>query len=74
MTYSTEQIAELFPNIMDISDESLRDKVAAFLDGRLETPSPETLDCYLRERFDQSVIVGQLAALLEDPTPARRDP
>lgn len=29
MTYSTDQIAELFPNLMDIADAGLRDKVAA---------------------------------------------
>ena len=29
MAYSTKQIAELFPNIMDIKDAALRDKVAA---------------------------------------------
>jgi len=29
MTYTTNDIAELFPNIMDIQDESLRDAVAA---------------------------------------------
>lgn len=29
MTYTTDNIAELFPNIMDIQDESLRDAVAA---------------------------------------------
>ncbi|MCZ6836259.1 MAG: HD domain-containing protein [Planctomycetota bacterium] len=28
MTYSTDQIAQLFPNLMDISDADLRDKVA----------------------------------------------
>ena len=32
MTYTTKQIAELFPNIMDISDAGLRDKVAMVWD------------------------------------------
>ena len=37
MTYSTEQIAELFPNIMDISDAGLRDKVAMVWDEAITT-------------------------------------
>ncbi len=37
MTYTTEQIAELFPNIMDISDAGLRDKVALVWDEAITT-------------------------------------
>ncbi len=37
MTYTTKQIAELFPNIMDISDASLRDKVALVWDEAITT-------------------------------------
>ena len=37
MTYTTKQIAELFPNIMDISDLSLRDKVALVWDEAITT-------------------------------------
>jgi len=37
VTYTTEQIAELFPNIMDISDAGLRDKVATVWDEAITT-------------------------------------
>ena len=37
MTYTTKQIAELFPNIMDISDAGLRDKVAMVWDEAITT-------------------------------------
>ncbi len=37
MTYSTEQIAELFPNLMDIADEGLRNKVAAVWNEAITT-------------------------------------
>ena len=37
MTYSTDQIAELFLNLMDISDETLRDKVAAVWNEAITT-------------------------------------
>ena len=37
MTYTTEQIAELFPNIKDISDAGLRDKVALVWDEAITT-------------------------------------
>lgn len=37
MTYSTEQIAELFPNLMDIQDETLRNAVAAVWDEAITT-------------------------------------
>lgn len=37
MTYTTDQIAELFPNIMDISDASLRNKVALVWDEAITT-------------------------------------
>ncbi len=37
MAYSTTQIAELFPNIMDIKDSTLRDKVAAVWSESLST-------------------------------------
>ncbi len=37
MTYTTDDIATLFPNIMDISDATLRDKVAAVWDEAITT-------------------------------------
>ncbi|HEB61048.1 MAG TPA: HDIG domain-containing protein [Phycisphaeraceae bacterium] len=37
MTYSTEDIARLFPDIMKISDSDLRDKVAAVWDEAITT-------------------------------------
>ena len=37
MTYTTKQIAELFPNIIDISDAGLRDKVAMVWDEAITT-------------------------------------
>src|SRR3954471_10359567 len=37
MTYSTHQIAELFPDIMQIRDQGLRDKVAAVWSEALTT-------------------------------------
>jgi len=37
MTYTTQDIAELFPNLMDISDAALRDKIAAVWDEALTT-------------------------------------
>jgi len=37
MSYTTEQIAELFPPLMQIGDASLRDKVAAVWDEALAT-------------------------------------
>jgi putative nucleotidyltransferase with HDIG domain len=37
MAYTTEQIAELFPNLMDIKDARLRDKVAAVWNEALTT-------------------------------------
>ena len=37
MKYSTKDIAQLFPNLMDIRDSALRDKVAAVWDEALTT-------------------------------------
>ena len=37
MPMTTDQIAELFPNLMDISDADLRDKVAAVWSEAIET-------------------------------------
>jgi putative nucleotidyltransferase with HDIG domain len=37
MSYTTADIAELFPNLMDITDSDLRDKVAAVWDEALTT-------------------------------------
>ena len=37
MTYTTDQIAELFPNLMDIQDEGLRDAVAAVWNEAITT-------------------------------------
>jgi putative nucleotidyltransferase with HDIG domain len=37
MTYTTDQIAELFPDLMQITDSALRDKVAAVWDEAITT-------------------------------------
>jgi len=37
MAYSTEQIAELFPSLLDIRDETLRDRVATVWSEAIET-------------------------------------
>ena len=37
MIYTTKQIAEIFPNLMDIKDASLRDKVSAVWNEAINT-------------------------------------
>jgi len=45
--------------------DALRERVEAYLSGGLQTPAAEELIRYTKERFDRSVIVPQLMALME---------
>lgn len=44
---------------------ALRDKVEAFLEGKLIAPAPDDLARYAVEHYDESVILPRLVALLE---------
>ena len=47
---------------------ALHDKIAAFLEGRLEVPSAEELMTYVDQNYDREVVVPRLMQLLESST------
>ena len=53
MTYTTEQIAELFPDLMSIGDATLRDRVAAGC-----TPSIDEANCQEYSSYVWAAIRG----------------
>ncbi len=64
-----EVLYPILPNCLvppgDVS--ALHEKIAAFLENRLEMPSAEELVAHVEQHYDRNVVVPQLMRLLESP-------